>query len=220
MRRSSRWCVASRRARALDAAPLLPDLGMSDGKRLLVVQYTFPPLGGAGVQRVLKFVKYLVALGWEIKVLTTASLDYTVHDHSLARRGARRGRGDPRPRVADPPCERRSAEPAASPQRSPDCLKFVGWPDERSGWLPFAAREGLRMADRFRPDVVFSSSSPTSAHVIARVVSKARGIPWVADFRDPWTQVEDPERSSPARGRQPAHRAQHRYPRPLRDGRR
>ena len=33
---------------------------MSNGKRLLVVQYTFPPLGGAGVQRVLKFVKYLV----------------------------------------------------------------------------------------------------------------------------------------------------------------
>lgn len=165
---------------------------MSDAKRLLVVQYTFPPLGGAGVQRVLKFVKYLVALGWEIKVLTTASLDYTVHDHSLieevpAEVEVIRAREWPIPPVRDAllnPLHR---------LKVPGLLKFVGWPDERSGWLPFAAREGLRMADRFRPDVVFSSSSPTSAHVIARVISKARGIPWVADFRDPWTQVEDPD---------------------------
>lgn len=165
---------------------------MSDGKRLLVVQYTFPPLGGAGVQRVLKFVKYLVLLGWEVKVLTTASLDYTVHDHSLVEEVPAdvevvRAREWPIPPVREAllnPLHR---------LKIPGLLKYVGWPDERSGWLPFAVREGVRVADRFRPDVVFSSSSPTSAHVIGRVISRTRGIPWVADFRDPWTQVEKPD---------------------------
>jgi glycosyltransferase involved in cell wall biosynthesis len=165
---------------------------MSNGKRLLVVQYTFPPLGGAGVQRVLKFVKYLVMLGWEVKVLTTASLDYSVHDQSLvdeipADVEVVRAREWPIPPVREAllnPLHR---------LKVPGLLKYVGWPDERAGWLPFGVREGLRMADRFRPDVVFSSSSPTSAHLIGRVISRARGIPWVADFRDPWTQVENPE---------------------------
>jgi glycosyltransferase involved in cell wall biosynthesis len=160
---------------------------MSGTKRVLVVQYVFPPLGGAGVQRVLKFVKYLVALGWEVKVLTTASGSYPVRDPSL---------------IADVPHEVESIHANEWPMRSlraavmnplhrlrvPGLLQYIGWPDEMVGWLPFAAREGLRVADRFRPDVIFSSSPPMSAHLVARVVSGSRGIPWVADFRDPWAQ--------------------------------
>jgi glycosyltransferase involved in cell wall biosynthesis len=130
-------------------------------------------------------------LGWEVKVLTTASMNYTVHDHSLldeVPHGVEvvRAREWPIPPVRDAllnPLHRLKA---------PGLLKYIGWPDERSGWLPFGAREGLRMADRFRPDVVFSSSSPATAHVIGRIISKARRIPWVADFRDPWTQIENP----------------------------
>ena len=163
---------------------------MSNRNRLLVVQYAFPPLGGAGVQRVLKFVKYLAVLGWEVKVLTTASLDYTVHDHSLtdevpAEVEVVRAREWPIPPLRDAllnPLHR---------LKVPGLLRYVGWPDERAGWLPFAVREGLRIADRFQPDVVLSSASPVSAHLVGRVLSRARGIPWVADFRDPWTQVED-----------------------------
>jgi len=161
---------------------------VSPTKRILVVQYLFPPLGGAGVQRVLKFVKYLVPLGWEVKVLTTMSQGYLVHDDSLA---------------AEVPPEveifRARELPVVSLRdalmnplhrlRVPGLLQYIGWPDERSGWLPFAAREGLRVVDKFLPDVIFSSSSPFSAHLVARVISGARGIPWVADFRDPWTEA-------------------------------
>ena len=165
---------------------------MSDGKRLLVVQYTFPPLGGAGVQRVLKFVKYLVEFGWEVKVLTTASLDYAVHDYSLV---------DEVPAEVEVvrahewpiPALRSALLNPLHRLRAPGLLKYVGWPDERCGWLPFAAREGLRLADRFRPDVVFTSSPHYSAHVVGRLLSVARGIPWVADFRDPWTQGQNQE---------------------------
>ena len=164
---------------------------MSDGKRLLVVQYTFPPLGGAGVQRVLKFVKYLVEFGWEVKVLTTVSMDYTVHDHSLV---------DEVPAEVEVVRAHEWSVPALRGAllnplhriKASGLLKYVGWPDERCGWLPFAAREALRITDRFRPDVVFSSSPHYSAHLVGRLLSVVRGLPWVADFRDPWTQVENP----------------------------
>ena len=149
---------------------------MSDGKRLLVVQYTFPPLGGAGVQRVLKFVRYLVEFGWEVKVLTTASLDYTVHDHSLvdevpADVEVIRAREWPIPALREAllnPLHRVKAS---------GLLKYVGWPDERCGWLPFAAREGLRLADDFRPDVVFTSSPHYSAHLVGTAAQHSARAP-------------------------------------------
>lgn len=169
---------------------------MSEPKRVLIVQYLFPPLGGAGVQRVLKFVKYLVALDWEVKVLTTRSTAYPVHDSSL---------------VAEVPAEVEVVRAREVPMRAvrdrlmnpmhrlrvPGLLPYLVWPDETVGWLPFAAREGLRVADRFRPDIIFSSSPPSSAHIIARIVSQARGIPWVADFRDPWTEVDHTDGGGP-----------------------
>ena len=45
----------------------------ADRRRVLVLAYYFPPVGGAGVQRTLKFVKYLSALGWDAAVISTRS---------------------------------------------------------------------------------------------------------------------------------------------------
>jgi glycosyltransferase involved in cell wall biosynthesis len=162
---------------------------MTHRKRVLIVQYAFPPLGGAGVQRVLKFVKYLVALDWEVKVLTTRSLAYPVHDPSLTAEVPTeieviRSREVPMRTVRD-----RLMNPMHR-LRVPGLLPYLGWPDDMVGWVPFAARDGLRAVDRFGPDVIFSSSPPASAHLVARTVAESRGIPWVADFRDPWTQVD------------------------------
>ena len=52
-------------------------------KRVLVVSYNFPPVGGAGVQRVTKFVKYLPDFGWDVTVLTTENPSVPVYDESL-----------------------------------------------------------------------------------------------------------------------------------------
>ena len=65
---------------------------------------------------------------------------------------------------------------------------YVGWPDEFVGWVPTAAWHALRAIRRYRPDVIYSTSSPVSAHLVALLVSRATGIPWVADFRDAWTK--------------------------------
>jgi glycosyltransferase involved in cell wall biosynthesis len=63
---------------------------------------------------------------------------------------------------------------------------FLNWPDGGIGWMPFALATALRAARRERPDVIYSSSAPQSGHIAALIVSRATGVPWVADFRDEW----------------------------------
>jgi glycosyltransferase involved in cell wall biosynthesis len=170
-------------------------MSLARRRHVLVIHYHFPPLGGAGVQRVLKFVKYLPELGWDVTVLTTSSLAYAITDPSLLRDvppGVRVTRTIEIPAIA---LRRRLLNPAHR-LRIPGLIDYVGWPDDTSGWLPFATAEGLRLARQLRPDAVFSSSYPYSAHIVGRMVSRTCGIPWVADFRDPWTHGShcDPSR--------------------------
>jgi glycosyltransferase involved in cell wall biosynthesis len=60
------------------------------------------------------------------------------------------------------------------------------WPDNGLGWAPFALVAGLRVVRRDRPDVLYSTSAPYSAHLVALVIAWLTSIPWVADFRDEW----------------------------------
>jgi glycosyltransferase involved in cell wall biosynthesis len=61
-------------------------------------------------------------------------------------------------------------------------------PDRFVGWLPYAIREGVKIVSKYRPRVIFSSSPPETNHVIALYLTRKYNIPWIADFRDPWTQ--------------------------------
>ena len=61
------------------------------------------------------------------------------------------------------------------------------WPDGLVGWLPSAVWHGLRAARIHRPDVLYSTSKPETAHLVALIVHRLTGLPWVADFRDAWT---------------------------------
>ena len=161
---------------------------MTSRKRALVVHYFFPPLGGAGVPRILKFVKFLPQLGWDVTVITSgrASRWYGVRDDSL---------------LADVPASvqvlRPSELPIASIRRRlrpplerlgvPGLAHCIGWPDETSGWLPLATASARRVAREWRPDVVLSSSFAYTSHLVALAASRSAGVPWIADFRDPWT---------------------------------
>lgn len=151
-------------------------------RRVLVLAYFFPPLGGAGVQRTLKFVKYLAAFGWDATVVSTRSRLYPARDPSL---------------LDEVPETTRVIRTAALPLahwislvlyrlRLRRLFAWVTWPDGGVGWLPFALWAALRAARRDRPDVIFSSSPPQSGHLAALAVHRLTGIPWVADFRDEW----------------------------------
>lgn len=169
---------------------------MTPRKRILVVHYFFPPLGGAGVPRILKFVKYLPELGWDITVVTGSSRSrwYGVHDRSRLREippGVRVIRAPEIP-VA---WTRRKLYGTLQRMRIPQLGSYIAWPDEVVGWLPAATAAAIRVVRDWQPHVVLSSSYPYTAHLVGCAASRAGGLPWVADFRDPWTlnqQIDSP----------------------------
>lgn len=147
-----------------------------------MLAYFFPPIAGAGVQRTLKFVRYLEPQGWDATVVSTRSRVYAARDHSL---------------LADVPASTRVIRTPALPLarylaivlyklRLRRLRAWVLWPDNGLGWAPFAFVAALRAARRDRPDVLFSTSAPYGSHLVALLVSRLTGVPWVADFRDEW----------------------------------
>jgi glycosyltransferase involved in cell wall biosynthesis len=151
-------------------------------RRVLVLAYLFPPLGGAGVQRTLKFVRYLEPLGWDATVITTRSRAYPVHDFSL---------------LEEVPCSTRVIRTSVLPLarwlslvpfrlRLKRLYAALTWPDGGVGWAFFAFLAAVREIRRQRPDVIFTTSAPYGAHLVGLRLARLTGIPWVADFRDEW----------------------------------
>jgi glycosyltransferase involved in cell wall biosynthesis len=175
-------------------------------KRLLVVTYYFPPSGGAGVQRVLKWVKYLRDFGVEPVVLTVEAGAYPSLDPALARdvppgiRVHRTPSLDPFGAYARLTGRSRQDAVAKATGRISDeeawAERAARWlranlfvPDARVGWVPFAIREGLRMLRGERFDAVLTSGPPHSTHLTGYALHRRTGVPWIADFRDPWTAI-------------------------------
>ncbi|HUG24362.1 glycosyltransferase [Piscinibacter sp.] len=182
--------------------------------KVLQIAYYFPPMGGAGVQRALKFSKYLPEFGVTPVVLAAHDPDY-VSDPSLAaevpaglavhrvahrvllqrlvqwrRRRAARGR-----RGAEQGVAALATGAAASSWldgardamlRGYAALQF---PDDKAAWARRAIDEARRILREQRIDLIFSSSPPVSAHALGARLSRESGIPWVADYRDLWTEI-------------------------------
>lgn len=171
-------------------------------KRVLVVTYYFPPSGGSGVQRVLKFIKYLRDFGYEPTVLTVADGAYPQHDDELAS-DIPSGVAIHRTRSMDPfgayarltGRSKKDAVMVGAIRREGRIVeRAAGWiraniflPDARVGWVPFAVHEGIRLHKEQPFDLVLTSGPPHSKHLIGRKLKRRLGLPWVADFRDPWT---------------------------------
>ncbi|MDX9780372.1 MAG: glycosyltransferase [bacterium] len=173
-------------------------------KRVLIITYYWPPAGGPGVQRVLKFAKYLPGYGWEPLILTVKDGEYPARDVSLL---------DEVPQNL-PLFRTRTREPftlykkwtgksgeaipvAVLAQKKPGLRNALAAyvrmnlfiPDAKKGWIPFALREGSRIIEQYRPELIFSSSPPPTVHLIAKKLSARSGIPWIADLRDPWSNI-------------------------------
>jgi glycosyltransferase involved in cell wall biosynthesis len=163
-------------------------------RNLLFLSYYFPPMGMGGVQRSIKLVKYLPEFEWNPIVLTVKDILYHGHDPSLER-DAGRARVI-RTESLDPlRLSFRARGPAkASPGVGVPSLSVfnrsvVPWifiPDSKTGWIPFAVSEGIRLAGAERIHAVFTTSPPHSAHLAGWMLKRRLGIPWVADFRDSW----------------------------------
>ncbi len=66
--------------------------------------------------------------------------------------------------------------------------EIAHYPDSEKGWKPFAVKAGDELLQNEDIDAMISSSSPVTCHIIARELKERHKIPWVADFRDLWTQ--------------------------------
>ena len=150
-----------------------------------MISYLFSPLD-CGVGRQIKFAKYLPSFGW-LPVVLTVKKSYL------------RPKYDPS-RLEEIPKSVKiyrtfSFESPPLQQRVPAILNKFGinpkWllvPDKFIGWLPFAVHRGLEILREEKVDVIFSTSLPNTCHLVALKLKRKTGLPWVADFRDPWTQ--------------------------------
>ena len=152
-------------------------------KRILMIAYHFPPLAGSsGIQRTLRFVQHLPSLGWQPMVLTAHTRAYEQTSQDL---------------LADVPSNTvvRRAFALDTSRHLHLAGRYLGWmarPDRWVSWKFDGVREGLRMVEQFRPDVIWSTYPIATAHVIAAKLHQKTKIPWVADFRDPMAQDDYP----------------------------
>jgi glycosyltransferase involved in cell wall biosynthesis len=174
-------------------------------KKVLIITYYWPRSGGAGVQRWLKFTKYLPEFGWEPTVLTVKEEDasYAQWDNTLA------GEIDPSLKVIRTP----SFEPYSlylkisgkkeipfggfANEGSPTFFQKISRyirgnffiPDSRRGWNRYAIKAAKKLMKSERFDAIITTGPPHSTHLIGYRLKKKYGIRWIADFRDPWTDI-------------------------------
>ena len=172
-------------------------------KRVLIITYYWPPSGGSGVQRWVKFSKYLPSQGWQPVIYTPENPDMPSIDQSLYSDIPGEAEIIKRPITEIYSIYRRISGNKGGGEVNPinsqkKTLKqklmlairgnlFI--PDPRISWLRPSVRFLKKYLREHPVDVIVSTGPPHSMHLIAREVSKATGIPWVADFRDPWTRM-------------------------------
>jgi glycosyltransferase involved in cell wall biosynthesis len=155
-------------------------------KILLVTMY-FPPAGGGGVQRPLKFATHLPALGIETHVLAPDDPKWLHADPDLApptQAWIHRARylGPRARRLADDLHGRRGLDRLSRQARSLSRRVLV--PDENVGWNLTAIPAAVRIVRSEDIDVVLTTSPPNSVHLIGAAVKRITGVRWVADLRD------------------------------------
>lgn len=169
-----------------------------DRPRALLVAYCFPPVGGAGVQRPVKWVKYLERAGWDVTVLTPSNPSVPALDESLCA-DVPAGTKILRARTLEPAYDvKRSVAGSAAggaawsaPFRwarsaAVRVAKTVLQPDPQVLWYPAAVREAAHHLERVPHDVVVCTAPPYSAFFIGQAIKRRFGIPLVLDYRDEW----------------------------------
>jgi glycosyltransferase involved in cell wall biosynthesis len=155
--------------------------------KLLLVSMYFPPAGGGGVQRPLKFATHLPALGIETHVLAPQDPKWVHRDDELVaptQAWVHRVRYlGPKGRL--PAEELYGREGLARVARQAGlAFRRVLVPDENVSWNLTAVPAAIRIVRREGIDVVVTTSPPTSVHLVGAAVKRATGARWIADLRD------------------------------------
>jgi len=164
----------------------------SESRRVLIVAYYFPPFGLSGVQRTLKFVKYLPQFGWEPTVLTVDPVGYVAHDESLLEdlsstevRIVRTGAAGPGKLFANREVKLPSERMRKFLSRVSDTF-FI--PDNKIGWKHQAVARGMELHGEKPFDLLFATAPPFTDFLIGEILKKYTSLPLVFDYRDPWVE--------------------------------
>jgi glycosyltransferase involved in cell wall biosynthesis len=175
-------------------------------KKVLVITYYWPPSGGTGVQRWMHFSLYLKKLGWDIVIFTPINPEAPIIDEKLKELVK-----DIRveySKIWEPfglyklltrKDKKNQIQPGFIRQNKKKSIleRFALWiranlfiPDAKSNWIKPAVVEILKLHQKERFTHVISSGPPHTVHLIAQSVKNKTGIKWLADFRDPWTNID------------------------------
>ncbi|OFY44622.1 MAG: hypothetical protein A2X18_03355 [Bacteroidetes bacterium GWF2_40_14] len=178
-------------------------------KKVLIITYYWPPAGGSGVQRWLKFVKYLREFGWEPVVYTPLNPEFMAMDTELLAE-IPDGTTVIKRKIVEPYSfyklitgkKGQSIKPGFMGNRQ-QAIGNGQWtermslfirsnffiPDPKCFWIAPSVSFLKKYLKGNPVDAIVSTGPPHSMHLIAMKVADTTGIPWLADFRDPWTRM-------------------------------
>jgi glycosyltransferase involved in cell wall biosynthesis len=148
-------------------------------KKVLVVAYHYPPVGGSGVFRTLKFTKYLPQFDFRPYVLTVKNSMYTPKDPTLVKEIPPEARV-----IATFSFEHRILRASRLLNIDPEWFFIT---DVNLGWLPFAVHTGTKIIRQENIDVIYVTAPIWTSLLIGYLLKKKTQKPLVIDFRDPWT---------------------------------
>ncbi len=160
-------------------------------RRVLVIAYYFPPMGLSGVQRTLKFVKYLPQFNWLPTVLTVDPRGYLARDDSLLDDlKGRPVRIVRTPAVGPGRILIKKDVVTLPPERTRKMLSRISdtffIPDNKIGWRSTAVRRALALHAESPFDVIFATAPPFTDFLIGADVKRRINRPLILDYRDPW----------------------------------
>ena len=176
-------------------------------KRVLIISYYWPPTGGSGVQRWVKFAKYLPEEGWQPVIYTPENPEQLAKDTSLEAEVPEETEVI-KTHIIEPyelykKVLRKSGHSKEAVEVNPVnaqnkslIQKAVMWvrgnlfrPDPRCLWIRPSVRFLKKYLAEHPVDLIVSTGPPQSMHLIGLRLARETGLPWIADFRDPWTRI-------------------------------
>jgi glycosyltransferase involved in cell wall biosynthesis len=174
-------------------------------KKVAIVTYYWPPSGGAGVHRWLDLSNYLIDFGYEVTVVTSKNPDYPLIDTALSNKVNKQlnvvqvAGFEPRNLIKN--VQKKGKEnldnSLEKPEKQSFFEKFVVYvrgnffiPDARKSWAKAVAKYLYNHRSQFDNSLLITTGPPHSTHLIGLKWKKECTTPWIADFRDPWLEIE------------------------------
>ncbi|HKI88004.1 MAG TPA: hypothetical protein VKA38_03185, partial [Draconibacterium sp.] len=176
-------------------------------KRVLIITYYWPPSGGGGVQRWLKFVKYLPSNGWKPVVAVPENPEYPVIDLSLQEDVPKEAEIIKLPiwepygifkKITGRKKEERVNTGLLFDEKKQTSIEKISLairgnfliPDPRIFWVKPSIKRLKKLIPELNVEAIITTGPPHSVHLIGYRLNKIFGIPWIADLRDPWSNLD------------------------------